>query len=515
MIARLWAESDQTVMLAAALAVRGTRIGHVCIRLESQREAMVIEGQPPEVVEALPWPDPEEWVAAVSASRMVGDGRGEEPLVLEGDRLYLERYFRYEEQVVNLIGARTAAAAAREVLTPESRTVLDELLPPLPDNGPNLQHAAAVNAMTGRLTVVAGGPGTARRTRWQGCWRPWPKPPQTFRGWRCAPPPGKRQPGSGRSSTIWQLRRSVRSSGNGWRRCRQAPSTGSSGGRGAGAGSPTTSGTGFPTTSSSSTKCRWSRYRWPPSSWPRCGPTPPWCWSGTRTSWSRSRPGRFSPTSWVPPPGHPTRDGGVMSPAHPAIADCVVVLERVHRFEEQGPIADFADAVRDGDPDRAMELLDRGVDDLHWVKDRTEAGIRRLRERVAERRARLVEAASVPGSEEEALARLGEMGVLCANRDGPGSVEQWRRDIENTLDERFPGLRYRGEWYPGRPLMITRNDYNLGLYNGTSAWWSGPARACASRSTGAVSAPSHPATWGSTHHGPCSDHPQEPGLAVR
>ena len=64
------------------------------------------------------------------------------------------------------------------------------------------------------------------------------------------------------------------------------------------------------------------------------------------------------------------------------------------------------------------------------------------------------------------MARLGEMGVLCANRDGPGSVEQWRRDIENTLDERFPGLRYRGEWYPGRPLMITRNDYNLGLYNG-------------------------------------------------
>ena len=153
-------------------------------------------------------------------------------------------------------------------------------------------------------------------------------------------------------------------------------------------------------------------------------------------------------------------------PGGPGIAGCVVVLERVHRFEEQGPIADFADAVRDADPDRAMELLDRGVDGLHWVRDRAEAGFRRLRDRVTEHRVRLVEAASLPGGEEEALARLGGMAVLCANREGPGSVEQWRRDIESALDERFPGLRYRGEWYPGRPLMITKNDYNLGLYNG-------------------------------------------------
>ena len=159
-ISRLWDESDQAVMLAAALAVRGTRFGHVCIRLDTQRDAMVIEGQPPEVVEALPWPDPEGWVAAVSRSPMVGDGRGEEPLVLDGDRLYLERYFRHEERVVNLIGTRTAVP--RATLSPESRTVLDGLLPPVSDNKPNLQHAAAVNALTGRLTVVAGGPGTGK-----------------------------------------------------------------------------------------------------------------------------------------------------------------------------------------------------------------------------------------------------------------------------------------------------------------------------------------------------------------
>ncbi|MGA7270389.1 MAG: ATP-binding domain-containing protein, partial [Acidimicrobiia bacterium] len=35
-----------------------------------------------------------------------------------------------------------------------------------------------------------------------------------------------------------------------------------------------------------------------------------------------------------------------------------------------------------------------------------------------------------------------------------------------ALDERYPGLRWKGEWYPGRPVMITRNDYTLDLYNG-------------------------------------------------
>jgi exodeoxyribonuclease V alpha subunit len=45
-------------------------------------------------------------------------------------------------------------------------------------------------------------------------------------------------------------------------------------------------------------------------------------------------------------------------------------------------------------------------------------------------------------------------------------VVGWSRRIEAELDERYPGLRWRGEWYPGRPVMITRNDYTLDLYNG-------------------------------------------------
>ncbi len=463
-IARLWAESDQTVMLAAALAVRGARIGHVCIRLESRREAMVIEGQPPEVVEALPWPDPEEWAAAVSASRMVGDGRGEEPLVLDSDRLYLERYYRYEERVVKLIGAR--AAARRTVLAPETRTVLDGLLRPLPDSGPNLQHAAAVNSLTGKLTVVAGGPGTGKTYTVARMLAALAETSASFPRVALCAPTGKAAARLGEvidelaaeaESPIVRERLESLQTGTihrllGW---------------------------------------AWGRGRFAHHERNRLPhdmivvdemsmvslPLAAKLMAAVRSDATLVLVGdpyqlesieAGTVLADIVGPAARSPDRGQRSSVRgaPAIAGCVVVLERVHRFEEQGPIADFADAVRDGDPDRAVELLGRGVDGLHWVKDRTEAGFRRLRARVAERRARLVEEASVPGSEEEALARLGEMGVLCANRDGLGSVEQWRGEIENALDERFPGLRYRGEWYHGRPLMITRNDYNLGLYNG-------------------------------------------------
>ena len=78
----------------------------------------------------------------------------------------------------------------------------------------------------------------------------------------------------------------------------------------------------------------------------------------------------------------------------------------------------------------------------------------------------MVELSQEPGSHEQALAALGEMAVLCAHRRGPDSVRQWGRDLEASLDDRFTGLRWAGEWYPGRPIMITRNDYNHELYNG-------------------------------------------------
>ncbi len=103
-IARLLGETDDRVLLAAALAVRGTRYGHVCIRLDTVRDAVAVDGQDPEEIEHLPWPETEPWAEAVQASPLVTNT--DPPLVYEQGRLYLARYHHYEQQVANLLLSR-------------------------------------------------------------------------------------------------------------------------------------------------------------------------------------------------------------------------------------------------------------------------------------------------------------------------------------------------------------------------------------------------------------------------
>ena len=463
-IARLWGESDDTVILAAALAVRGTRFGHVCIDLRRQPEAMVVEGQPPEVVDELPWPEPDDWEASVAGSPLVGAGGGGEPLVLVDRRLYLERYFRYEEQVLELIGARTMTSPV--TLDPAVRAGLEVLLPPGPDGEPDRQHTAAATALAGKLTVIAGGPGTGKTYTVVRMLAALAHQPADFPRVALCAPTGKAAArlkevveefasGSG-NPRVRQRMESLQTStihrllGRGWGRGRFA---------------------------------HHERNRLPHDmvivdelsmvSLPLAAKLmaavradAKLVLAGDPFQLESIEAGTVLADIVGPAAGSPDPEPTRVDVGLPPLADRVVVLQRVHRFEEQGPIGDFADAVRDGDPDLAVSLLRAGTEPVGWVKDRSGAPFRELSERVVAHRVHLVELASRAGNEEAALAALGEMAVLCAHREGPGSVDQWRLDIETALDARFPGLRYEGEWYPGRPLMITSNDYTLDLYNG-------------------------------------------------
>jgi exodeoxyribonuclease V alpha subunit len=151
--------------------------------------------------------------------------------------------------------------------------------------------------------------------------------------------------------------------------------------------------------------------------------------------------------------------------ADTAIAGKVTVLDRVYRFEEDSSIADFADAVRRGDPDDAVERLADGGDRLRWVRSPEDPEFAAMWREVTSQRSRLVDLANA-GDVDGAIQALTEVAVVCATKRGPNGVSQWSRSIELALDERYPGLRWDTEWYPGRPVMITRNDYNLDLYNG-------------------------------------------------
>jgi len=62
------------------------------------------------------------------------------------------------------------------------------------------------------------------------------------------------------------------------------------------------------------------------------------------------------------------------------------------------------------------------------------------------------------------LRQLTGQQLLSGLRSGPFGVDALNRSITERL--RREGLAGDHDWYPGRPVMMTRNDYQLGLMNG-------------------------------------------------
>ena len=127
----------------------------------------------------------------------------------------------------------------------------------------------------------------------------------------------------------------------------------------------------------------------------------------------------------------------------------IVVLDRVHRFG--GAIARFADAIRAGDANGALEILRAGHPDVVWAE---EADLRAP----AVAAARAVRNAAGAGDAGAALDALARFRILCAHRRDVGD---WTERLEGWL-----GVDSADRFYAGRPLLVTANDYELGLFNG-------------------------------------------------
>jgi exodeoxyribonuclease V alpha subunit len=138
----------------------------------------------------------------------------------------------------------------------------------------------------------------------------------------------------------------------------------------------------------------------------------------------------------------------------------IAALKTSHRFGES--IGKLASAIRMGDADQVIEVLRAGGDHIEWIET-NEPG-RALRKVLLPQALQLREAA-ILGNAEEALRTLDEHRLLCAHRRGPFGVRYWNRQVERWLAE-STGEPIWSSWYAGRPVLVTANDYGLGLYNG-------------------------------------------------
>lgn len=133
-------------------------------------------------------------------------------------------------------------------------------------------------------------------------------------------------------------------------------------------------------------------------------------------------------------------------------------LTKSHRFDDTKGIGALARAIRDGDADAAVSAMRSNDGSVQHVAP--PAGDDRWLEEFAT----LAEPVFDAESPDAAITRLGQVRILCATNVGPAGTGAVTARAEQALRKR--GRDLSGLHYRGRPLLITRNDYTLDLFNG-------------------------------------------------
>ena len=422
-------DTDERVALAVAFVVRAVRAGSVCVALADVEQHSAIAD--------LPWPPAGEWLAAVAASPLTVD-----PTVLHLDDglLYLDRYWieecRVAEDVLALAGARRSGSV------PDINRLF-------PDSFAE-QRGAAQLALSRALTVLTGGPGTGKTTTVARLLALLAEQAELDGKPRLrialAAPTGK---AAARLLEAVQLEVDALALADRERLPALAATTlhrllGSR-----------------PDTSS---RFRHNRENRLPHDVIVVDET-----SMVSLTMMARLLEAVRPDSRLLLVGDPDQLASVEAGA--VLADLVEGLTAVvdspvatlvtpHRFGES--IGALADAIRDGDADAAVRVLAAGGEHIEWVDVHQPAEV--LRKVLVPHALRLREAA-VLGDADAALKTLEQHRLLCAHRRGPYGVAYWNRQVERWLSEQTD-MPLWADWYVGRPVLVTANDYGLGLYNG-------------------------------------------------
>lgn len=160
------------------------------------------------------------------------------------------------------------------------------------------------------------------------------------------------------------------------------------------------------------------------------------------------------------------------APAEPnGLHDSVVWLSENFRFARDSGIGRLARDINAGDTEQLLVWLRSSKDaTVKWLEDSVETPTEEAVHRILAGYDEYLDAVRTDASDQAAITEaFGRFRVLCAVREGPRGVEainrlvsrHFRRSLEHPLE---PGER--SEWYPGRPVMVLRNDYVLKLFNG-------------------------------------------------
>jgi exodeoxyribonuclease V alpha subunit len=446
----LTGETDERVLLAVALTVRGTRHGSVVLDLATAADTVtpdVDDSDEPDAPVELPWPDPAEWISACAASPVVTGAAGGPPLQMVGGSLWLDRYWRQEVQVADDL-LRLRADRPEDLDPAALRADLGELFEADDD-----QRAAVELAAQSRLSVIAGGPGT------------------------------------GKTTTVAQLIAVLRRRLGPTLRIALAAPTGKAAARleeavHAAAGRLSADDQAALAALSASTLHRLLGWR-----------------PGSSTRFRHDRTNHLpydvvivdessmvsltlmarllealAPATRLVLVGDPDQLASVEAGAvlgdlveSAPLRESIARLHTVRRFTPGGSIDELAELVRAGRSADALALLRAGSDELsfHEIDDEQPVPAELLadiEQTVVRHEGELIAAARA-GEVVAALDALDAHRLLCAHRAGPRGVAHWTALAERWLPTATAAPRLDGH-YPGEPLLVTANDYEAGVYNG-------------------------------------------------
>ena len=483
-LGRIVGETDETVLLAAALTVRALRLGSVCLELERQRDDVFDTGE--EAVDAsdLTWPDLDTWIAACTRSRMIAVGAeaaGGRPLRWVDGLLYLERYWQQEELLRRQLQERGQAepptvdqgglAAALERLFPGEGLGPDE---------PDLQRLAAAVCALRRVSVLAGGPGTGKTTtvaRVLSLLRDQADQPVRI---ALAAPTGKAAARLGAAireaatrlpevdaARLDDLSTSTLHRLLGWRPDSRSRFRHHAGNR-------------LPHDIVVVDEMSMVSLTLMARLVEAVRPEARLILVGDADQLSSVEAGAVLADIAGAPTAPDLRLRQRLAEL-PGVGDALVpgstteqeaargVVRLSHTWRYGGAIGELARAVRAADAEAAIAVLRSGDPSVQFTETDLEAaqpkGLEPLLDQVLGA-GRLTWNSARAGQADVALGGLERHRLLCAHRRGPYGVARWSLELERWLAAALPGYGEEGEWYAGRPLLITANDYDLGLYNG-------------------------------------------------
>ena len=150
-----------------------------------------------------------------------------------------------------------------------------------------------------------------------------------------------------------------------------------------------------------------------------------------------------------------------------ALRDSLCLLQKSYRFGSDSGIGQLAAAVNRGDRQAIKAVFSGSFSDIEKKQLQTGEEYLAMLDDALLGYQRYLTCVQQQESPEAVIAAFGEYQLLCALREGPFGVAGLNERLEQVLvQKRKMARQQHSRWYEGRPVMISRNDSALGLFNG-------------------------------------------------